>query len=951
MSLPFLKQVALHIHEHYKDNAEKLCIVLPGKRGALFLKHHLSDVYGKTIWLPEIISTEELINSISELNIPEEIDQICKLYESYCHCYGDKAEPFESFAKWGQLMLQDFNEIDRHLADPVQLYENLAEIKEIENWSLSGEELTEFQKNYLAFMHSLSGIYKKFTENLIKEGLATQGLSYRKACEKIENTHFADPFNKILFCGFNALNAAEIRIFSYFQKSGKAEIFWDGDPYYIKNEEHEAGLFLRKNLKIFAQKDPLFFSEHFKEKKQIDIYSVPKQIGQALAVKQKVQEYIDRNVPLDKVAIVLANEKLLWPVLRMLPEEVKHINITMEYPLKFTSTYALLNSFIHLQINYSKQEKKNKHIYHQDLISLLRQPLFSALIRARKNQTDIGDILRKIQQRNIAFIGATQLREFFGSGDELIDRLIYPSENNLTLCRTLHQVLSDLQKYFAEQEWTDESVLETEYISILIRCMNRMQKTLETYTYFHDIKAFKQLFSQSAGTSSAPFIGEPLQGLQLMGVLETRTLDFEHLILVNVNESVLPSGKSVNSFIPNDLKRAFGLPLFTDKDAIYSYHFYRLLQRAKEITITYDSETDTFGKGEKSRFISQLQLELKAYCPATEIHEFTADAAGKLNIVKSPIQIAKTDLTLIKINEKAFRSDVYSGLSPSALDTFKDCSLKFYFRYGAGLKETGTVEENAESNTFGSILHLSLEELYKDLIGLSLTKHDLEKKKKKVHETVNSSFLKFFETKEIKGKNLIQAEVINAYVDRQIKKDIEFCEKNSLTLKELEKEFNCSIGVEIDGEIKEVFIKGKIDRVDTDGKKVRIVDYKNSVHKNDVFEFNGMDPLFYDPDYKKQFQLFMYAWMINRNGYCKAEDLRPCIMPFRKAKNDIEYLLQDKSILTFTNELLQEFEGELTKYIQKIFDRKTQFEQTSDESICQYCEYLPICLKDLKKAK
>lgn len=951
MSLPFLKQVALHIHEHYKDNAKKLCIVLPGKRGALFLKHHLAEVYGKTIWLPEIISTEDLINSISELKIPEEIDLICKLYESYCACYGDKAEPFESFAKWGQLMLQDFNEIDRHLADPVQLYENLAEIKEIENWSLSGEELTDFQKNYLAFMHTLSGIYKKFTESLMNDGLATQGLSYRVAVGNLTNTTFAKPFEKILFCGFNALNAAEIKIFSHFQKTGKAELLWDVDPYYFNNEDHEAGLFLRRNLKLFPQKNASFVSEHFKEKKQIDIYSVPKQIGQALAVKQKVQEYINRDVPLDKVAIVLANEKLLWPVLRQLPEKVKHVNITMEYPLKFTSSYALLNSLINLQIAYAKQEKKNKHIYHRDLISILKQPLFNALIKARKSNSDLSEIIKKIQIRNIAFIGSVQLKEFFGKDDQLIFELLSPSADNTRFCESLLQILSDLQNYFSEQEWRNETLLESEYIGILIRGLNRIKQTLETYRYFHDIKAFKQLFNQSAGTSTAPFIGEPLQGLQLMGVLETRTLDFEHVILVNVNESVLPAGRSVNSFIPNDLKRAFGLPLFTDKDAIYSYHFYRLLQRAKEITITYDSETDTFGKGEKSRFISQLQLELKAYHPETEIREYTADASGKLNILRDAIQVSKTDQSLMKIYEKATKNDIYNGLSPSSLNTFKDCSLKFYFRYGAGLKESVNVEENAESNTFGSILHLSLEELYKDLINLVLKRSDLEKKKTLVKDTVNNSFLRFFETSEIRGKNIIQAEVINSYVNRQLNKDIEYCEKHSLTLKELEKEFIYSIPVDIDGESKEVFIKGKMDRIDTDGKYLRIVDYKNSVKKEDVFEYNGMDPLFNDKNYTKQFQLFMYAWLIYRNDYSKAENLRPCILPFKKNVHETEYILKDKEILTFSKELLDEFEEALKKFIQAIFDRRTNFIQTEDENICQYCEFEPICLKNLKRSK
>lgn len=950
MTPPFLKQVALHIFNKYKDSTEKLCIVLPGKRGALFLKHHLAQVYGKTIWLPEIISIEDLINSLSEMQVAEETDLICYLYESYCTCYGNHAEPFESFAKWGQLMLQDFNEIDRHLADPVQLYENLAEIKEIENWSLSGTELTDFQKNYLAFMHSLSSIYKNFTEKLKLKQSTSQGLSYRIACEKIDGSELPNNYEQFLFCGFNALNAAEIKIINHLINRKKAELLWDGDPYYINDKEHEAGLFLRRNLNLFPQKDPLFFEAHFKDQKIIDVISVPKQMGQALSVKKKIQEYIDRKIPLDKVAIVLANEKLLWPVLRQLPEGVKHLNITMEYPLKFTSTFALLNSFLNLQIAYAKQEKKQKYIYHKDLTSLLRQPLFSALIQARKKEINIASIIYNIQKRNISFIGQSQLHELIGSDDALLNSLFLPSKNNHSLCEALSEVLTDLQKYFTEKEINNETVLELEYINIFIRNMNRIADTLNTYSYFKDIKAFKQLFLQTAGTASAPFIGEPLQGLQLMGVLETRTLDFEYLILVNVNESVLPSGKSVNSFIPNDLKRAFNLPLFSDKDAVYAYHFYRLLQRSKEITITYDSETDTFGKGEKSRFISQLQLEMKKYNPEIKIQEYAAGASEQLNLKENKIEIHKTESSLKKIYEKATINDVYHGFSPSSLILFKDCPLKFYFRYGAGLKEAGTVEESAESNTFGSILHKSLEELYKDLVGRSLTSTDFESKKQLVNSIVSETFQSYFESTEIKGKNIIQATVIEAYVNRQLLKDIESCHSNSIIIKDLEAEFKYSLQMNLQGKSQTVYFKGTIDRLDTDGKQVRIVDYKNSVRTDDLFEFKGFELLFNNKKYNKQFQLFMYAWLVWRSGI-PASQLKPCIIPFKKNKLDTEYITENKKPLVFTDELLNSFETEITKLITSIFDTEQCFEQTDDKDICQYCEFNAICLKNVKKTK
>ncbi|MBX3163380.1 MAG: PD-(D/E)XK nuclease family protein [Bacteroidetes bacterium] len=948
MAQPFLKSIANYVFQNYKDKIENLCIVLPNKRGALFLKNYLAQSFQKTIWLPTIISAEELVAELSELKTLEEIDLICHLYESYKACYGAKAEPFDSFAKWGQLILQDFNEIDRYLASSEQLYENLKNIKEIENWSLGAETLSEYQTNYLQFMNSLGAIYKHFSAFLIANNWAYQGLAYREAVKKLQTSAYPNQFHKLLFCGFNALNAAELKIFNHFHTSGKAELLWDADDYYLHDKNQEAGLFLRQNFELFKQREPLFIEHNFKQAKEIKIVSVPKQIGQAQVVKQTLQKLIDQNIPLDKVAVVLANEKLLAPVLHQLPSGVQHVNITMEYPLKYTATYGWIDLLLQIQYNFSKQQK-TKTIYHKDFVGLLRQPLFQNYLRAKNIKTNPQKIIREVAKRNVSFISSKHLQAWFEDDFSSIQNLLQPAANTQTLCTLFIELLQTLIDFFFQQKHSNQVNLELEYLQIILKNFNRLSEILSRYPHFNDIQSFRQLYMQVVGNASAPFIGEPLQGLQIMGVLETRTLDFEHVILVNVNESVLPSGKTINSFIPNDLKRAFGLPLYLEKDAIYAYHFYRLLQRAADITITYDSETDTLGKGEKSRFVTQLQLEMVQYNSDIKITEEVAAYTSFPETTENKICIHKNENVLKNILEKSLSDEEYKGLSPSALATFKECGLKFYFRYGAQLKETEEVEESAEANTFGSILHESLETLYKNFVEKVISYDELHAQEKEIENVVNEKFASYFGGQSPTGKSLLQQEVIKVYVKKLLQNDLRFIsalkEKNQvLTLNALEQEFSAPLQINIGGQPKTVYIKGKMDRIDTFGGIVRVIDYKSSVKQSDKFYFETFEDVFTDKNYNKQSQLLIYAWLLYKNNVREAEKLQPCIIPFKVFNEEPKYILsKDKKPFQFTKEFLNDFENELRRFVETIFDASQSFEQSEDKDVHQYCAYKSIC--------
>ncbi|MCC6369539.1 MAG: PD-(D/E)XK nuclease family protein [Bacteroidia bacterium] len=953
MTKPFLKQVADHIFEQYKDTVEKLCIVLPNKRGALFLKNHLAQSFGKTIWLPTIISAEDLVAELSGLKTLEEIDLLCHLYESYRLCYGPNAEPFDSFAKWGQLILQDFNELDRYLADSEQLYENLKDIKVIENWSLGEEKLSDYQQAYLQFMNSLGAIYKHYSSFLIANGWTYQGLAYRQAVAKLKNSEFANGYHKLLFCGFNALNAAELKIIDWYHSQKKAELLWDADTYYLADEEQEAGLFLRNNFALFKEKDAKFIGDYFKEPKSIDIISVPKQTGQAQVVKQELERLLSENIPADKIAVVLANEKLLWPVLQQLPPAVDAVNITMEYPLKYSATYSLIDLVLQIQLAFKKQTKTVKTLYHKDLVGLLRQPLFQSYLLAKGLDVNPHKIIQEISLKNLSFISGKTLRQLFENGYESVGAFLQPVENVTALNALILELLQTLIAHFSANAHSSQSHLELEYLQVILRNFNRLGDVLTRYPYFHDLQSYKQLFAQVVGNSSAPFIGEPLSGLQIMGVLETRTLDFDYLILVNANEGILPSGKSINSFIPNDLKRAFGLPLYLEKDAIYAYHFYRLLQRSKNITITFDSETDSFGKGEKSRFVTQLELEIKKYNPEIIIRNSIATYKVLPAVTPNAIRFQKTEAVLKPILQKACDAGPKGALSPSGLITYKECGLKFYFRYSAHLKEAEEVEESAEANTFGSILHLSLENLYKELIDKILDSEKLKQQLSLVDAVVNQSFISFFNNENPAGKNLLQEEVIKVYVNKLVNNDIRLTEKlkeenNYLTLNKLEEEFSAPLQLSIKGQALSIYIRGKIDRIDSAGGQTRIIDYKSSVKETDRFGFSGFENLFTDKNYNKQFQLLMYAWLLHKNNFAEPEQLVPCIIPFKVFSEEPKYILgEDKKPLKFTSALLLNFEEELSKFISGIFASENYFEQTDDLKTCEYCAYNTICNKVL----
>jgi len=945
MPQPFLKQVAEFLKQKYDNNLHRVCIVLPSRRGAVFLKRHIGAVYGKTTWLPLILSSEQFIEKLSGLKVIDEHELVCRLFDSYLQVYGEGAENFDSFLKWGQLILQDFNEIDRYLVDAKSIYENLKDIKEIENWSLSADPLTPYQTEYLKFMGSLGKIYTHFTTQLLADHVAYQGLAYREASKGVVTDKFTS-HPHILLCGFNALNEAEKKIFLSFQQANRADILWDADRYYIEQSTHEAGMFLREHFETFGTRDTMI-GDHFSSSKKIDIVSVPRQMGQAQVMREQLLKLKAEGVAMSDVAVVLANEHLLAPVLMQLPEEIGPVNITMEYPLKYSDVYGFMQALIDIHHGYTKQNKSRKNIYYKDLLNIIRLPITNDLLRLNASEISAQGMVDLLVRGNFIFPDQNALQKLFPTlawFTDLLNPLLSPHQ----LCQAIATLLDALADWYANNQ-KGRSQLERECTRILLTHFNQLHLLMNRYPAAAGMYTLRQMFQHMVGSATVPFLGEPLQGLQIMGVLETRTLDFPYLIILNVNEGVLPSGRSPHSFLPNDLRNNFKLPLYVQKDAIYAYHFYRLIQRAQEILITCDSETDSFGKGEQSRFVTQLKLELPAWNPTIQIESLTAITSSAANSKKCELKIKRHPKLLEPLIQRLSGHAAFQGLSVSAINTYQTCSLKYYLQYIAKIREADDIEETPDASTLGTIMHRVLEKLYSPYCSQSIAIPHLQAMLKQAPNEISLAFEELTHQKVLQGKAILQAEVALKYVERTIQNDIKLIKSlspnQSLFIHALENRYVAPINIPYQQGHLTLYITGIIDRVDEVNGMYRIIDYKSSIRKDDKFDLSDLSKLFTNVDYHKLLQLMVYAWLLHKNNVCKPEAMDLNIFGFKNPSNISGKPLLNKVPAIITTQLLDEFEVYLTQTVTEMLKPEGEFIGTDDLDNCKYCGYTKTCFR------
>ncbi len=956
----FLSKVSDHILEKYAENLSDLCIVFPNRRAGLFLKNHLSDKLKKAFWSPTVFSIEDFICEIADRKIAENIRLIIELYDVHKKVEKEKAKSFDEFIRWGQVLLSDFNEVDLYLVNADDLFGYLSESKAISLWNTDGKPLTEYQLKYLHLYKSLASYYKELYLQLNAKNIAYQGMVYRYVAENIDNIDLTKKWHKILFVGFNALTASEEKIIKKLIQLDKAEILWDADKYYIENEIQEAGTLIRKNRKTIGGKEFNWLSDDFKNsEKEINIIGAVNGISQV-----KVAGNIIKNIlPIDykdtkqslKTAIVLVDENLLIPLLHSLPAEVAQLNITMGYPLKHAAVYSFFDNLFALHENAKRLSKPefsmNQSFYFKDVVKLFAHPYMLNLLSGSKE-----NIVESIIKKN----------KVFWNKEEIL--LLIP-ENNLDVKDSFKELLGDwnaqpynsfecmvkfialLQKKLVEENEVHDAEkndfhtnIELEYLYVFSKLINNLQFSLSSIAADIELKTLHTLFNQGVNLTKLPFYGEPLKGLQVMGLLETRTLDFDNLIMLSVNEGLLPSGKTNNSLIPFDIKRNFNLATYKDHDSIYAYHFYRLLQRAKKVYLLYNTEMDDFGKGERSRFINQIVYELPKYNNNVKINESIVSSLPEKNIVDYSISIQKSESVYAMLKEMAI-----GGMSPSAINAYRSCKLKFYFRYLLKLKEIDDVQEKIDAVTLGNIMHESLAELYKPYINKVINKEHIEAIKKDVETMIRQAFLNYFHADEINyGKNYlifkVAIKLINNFLEKEmILLDAFKSENTFLTILALEKAFEKEMNLIVNDEKIIINLYGKADRIDSTPNAIRIIDYKTGFFDKREVNIKDWNDLIDKPAMDKCFQLLFYAYLA-QGIYDKS--IQSGIIGFKKLSEGFVSVTTETKDEFLSDTDLKSFETIMQQIFSEMFDKNIPFSQTEDVERCAFCPFTTICNKE-----
>ncbi len=927
----FLQKIAKHLISTYADNLSEVCVVLPNKRAGLFLKQHLSKLINKPIWLPKIIGTEDLIEKLAETQIIDNTTLLFELYQVYQQTL-KAPESFDEFSKWGQILLHDFNEIDNYLIPSDNFFNHINEARALEVWNLGEKEITEFQKQYLDFWKQLGKLYSDFNNHLKAKSYAYQGLAFRKVAEEIKTNpeKFINEkikWNKIIFVGFNALNNAEETLITELKKQQKVEIFWDADDYYMNNNIQESGMFLRKLKKkeIFTPFN--WISNKFNtNQKKINILGIPQNIGQAKYLPSILSGISKENAYKD-TAIILADENMLIPVLQSLPNNISNINVTMGYPLKNTPLNNFFEIYFVTILNAERFGNKAKLNYHfKDLLKLFQLP-FSQIIFGQEN---CMLITRHIIKQNWVFINNEKT-------DFINQHLAFPLSKKYDIKEVINTCLQFIEKgkifYAKNVEEITNTQLELEYLFQYAKLFKQLKTLNHKYPFIKNIKCFYSIYRQLLSALSLDLYGEPLQGLQVMGMLETRNIDFKNIILFSTNEGILPAGKTYNSFIPFDIKKIYQLPTHIEKDAIYAYHFYRLIQHAENIHILYNTETNEFGSGEQSRFVTQLENELKNKNNISITKNIVT--YPPFNNKPNPTSIKKTPEIIAKIIEH-----LEKGISPSAFNTFINCPLDYYYKYIIGIKQADEVEDLIDAASFGSYLHEVLELLYKEFVGKNITQQDLEMMIKKAPEVTHQVFLADFNDKELrKGKNLLTFNVARSYINTFLNVELSFIKNSSeeLFINSLEKELKTTLSVEVNNKKYLINLIGTADRIDAIGNNLRIIDYKTGFVVPADLGIASAEDLLIPNKKNKAFQLLMYAFMYEKNNNIENTNLQSGIVSFRKLSNHFMPLKINKN-KNINDNVLSDFEQILKQLVKDLLDKNQHFAHYSTAKYCNFCD-------------
>lgn len=957
---PFLYQVASLFYEKWGAEVSRLAFVFPNRRTGLFFQKYLSEVADTPLFSPTILTINDLFIQLSGKQSADRISMLFTLYDIYIRQSGS-TETFDEFLYWGEMLLNDFDDIDKYMANARMLFSNVTDLREIENDFdfLSDEQIaairsfwssfyprgdTPNQQQFLAVWQVLYDLYEEFRATLAAEGKGYEGMIFREVVESMERGESPDlPYEQIVFVGLNALSVSEERFLAQLQKRKIADFYWDYVSDKVTDPDNKASYFVSRNRKSFPSSMKLPPEE--KVKTEIEVIGIPSGIGQAKHVYTLLNDWCKEtemgSEEALRTAVILPDEHLLIPVLNAIPEQIRRINVTMGYPLAGTPVASLIECILALQKNV-RYIDRNPLFYFRDVLPVLNHRYILST-----SPEIISSLVKEITENNKIYISHTELEK-----TPLLGILFTPvtgvdafSDYLIKVLEELNKVMSALSDEEEEDAPQRTNDLEQEFIFHYFTTVNRMREVMRDARIEMKIDTFFRLLKRVTDTITIPFHGEPLSGLQIMGVLETRALDFDRLIILSMNEGIFPQRKAANSFIPYNLRRGFGLPTYEHQDSVWAYHFYRLIERASHVSLLYDTRSNGLQTGEVSRFVHQLHYHYEVPM---------RDKLVVYNVSSSktpPLAVPKREDVMRRLD--AYRKGGSKAISASAINTYLDCPLKFYFSVVEGIREEEEVSETIESDVFGSILHKVMEELYKPFQGKMVTVDLLKAIRKDtalltgvIARAFASEFFKTEVVRSLTGQNYLIGEMIRKYVEKILERDGKL---TPFVYIESERKINGLISLSDHSEIR---LKGFIDRVDEVCDAIRIIDYKSG---SGTTVFSSIESLFNKEEKdraKAVMQVFMYCWMYAHLTENKGKMIQPGIYYVRSLFSDpfdpsvyhrIERGKSEK-VGDFSG-YAQAFEEGLRCCLDEIFNPEIPFTQTPTGKACSYCPFKGICGK------
>ena len=824
---------------------ENMCFVLPNRRAQLFLQKELTVALEGPLILPQSYSIDDFVVAISMLKPATDLEQQQALYQSYCASTDKKDKPnsFETFLGWSTPLLKDLNTIDQYLVDRKDFFSYMSSLHEIRAWGQAQDKIIQ---DYTAFWKRLPDIYHEFMHRLEESGQTTPGMCYRMSTELLETFLQHNSKTQFVFCGFNALSPSEIFIVRELLTQDRAQVFWDIDKQMLDDELHQAGRFIRSYISTWPEYKQQPFNQahaHFHDPKSIKVTQVQQQLGQAKEIGDLLAK-MDNQQDWSKTAVVLADESLLMPLLYALPPSIDKLNITMGFPLDQHPTAIFINALLKMAVRQTE-----KGFYFADVESVLSIPETKALFLTTAPNLD--EVLEQAKKEHRSYLDTAYIKA-------IVPKAAHASVDTLfRLNGTPNQWVADMLEVLPLFYDVQQSQAVRQAYSLAVeKLMVLLSQIKDVAAGLHQDFSFsllRNLYSQLSAGQKLNFVGAPLEGLQILGVLETRAIDFDNVFVAGVNEGVLPGQSEQPSWIPYEVRKAFGLPTQDEQDAIFTYHFYRLMYRASKVKLFYNGTTDGIQVGEPSRFIRQWAFD----CPETHSWQEHTQNVPFVPPPSSHKSIPKTPAVMEKLLELA-----KAGFSPSGLNAFVKDGYAFYKRYLLGLREEDELETFFSHKTYGTLIHNCLETLYTPHVGKQLTQADCNEMIERV-DTVADEIIKREYPQNISGKNVLALTAIKRNIQNMISHEQDDIRAgNVIEIIALEQKLTMTQA--ISGIDAPVTFNGTVDRVDRYNGNTRVLDYKTG-QTQDLGIMDWTD-LANDPDRGQARQLLMYAMLWNTHN-------------------------------------------------------------------------------------